>query len=285
LEMFFQFLADHFPHVLEYQSITRLHVISYKTLLMQNEMAPKTVIRKLASISSFFDFLMNKNVLEYNPTDSIKRPRDAVLKPTNDLSDEQVSNLFAQLHELRDEKLMHKALLYTLFTTGLRKSELTQLKWGHIEKVQEHSLFRIKAKGGKVLSKVIHPFCLDILRELESYQQNSGFEMGPEHFIFRPSKNPTQNGNLNRALNPKTVDYILDLYAKKAGIHTRISPHSARATYIGSALESGVDLYKISKDVGHASVKTTEEYNKRRNLIKDSPVWGIGYLKKDKAAS
>ncbi len=69
-------------------------------------------------------------------------------------------------------------------------------------------------------------------------------------------------------------------WCKKAGIHHRISPHSARASYIGSALDNGVDLYKISRDVGHASVKTTEEYNKRKQRISESPVWGLGFMKK-----
>ena len=60
----------------------------------------------------------------------------------------------------------------------------------------------------------------------------------------------------------------------------RISAHSARASYIGSALESGIDLWKVAQDVGHSSVKTTELYNKRRSRLEDSPAYDLTFLKK-----
>ena len=70
-----------------------------------------------------------------------------------------------------------------------------------------------------------------------------------DEYLFTPTKNPLDPRKLNKPLNPKSVDYILKKYCKKAGIFQRISPHSARATYIGSALENGVELWKISQDV------------------------------------
>ena len=110
--------------------------------------------------------------------------------------------------------------------------------------------------------------------------ESVGREIGKDEWIFQPTKNPSDPGNLVRPLAPKSVDYIVSSHCKKAGISHRVSPHSARATYIGSALEAGSDLLTVSQDVGHSSVKTTEEYNKRRRKLKESPAYALKYFKK-----
>jgi site-specific recombinase XerD len=282
LLQFFEFLKDNFKEVLSYSSIERVHIVAFRNWLSDNEMAPKTINRKLASASSFFDFLVEKSIVEFNPCMSIKRPRQEVMTPTNDLTDEQIKCLFEKLDELEGPGLLHKAVLYTLFTTGIRKAELINLKLKNISEKDQYHLIHIRAKGGKELSKVLHPKCFEVINEYLNYLRSQGEELHPEDWIFRPSKNPLDPKHIIKPLNPKSVDYIIKSWCKKAGILDRISPHSARASYIGSALESGLDLYKVSKDVGHSSVKTTEEYNKRRQKLSESPVFGLGFLKQTK---
>lgn len=281
LLQFFEFIKDNFPLVKSYQDIERVHIVAFRNWLTDNEMAPKTINRKIAASSSFFDFIVEKGIIEYNPCTSIKRPRQEVKTPTNDLKDEQIENLLSLVDELHGPGLLHKAVIYTLFTTGIRKAELINLRLKNLQEKDEHHIIQVRAKGGKELTKVLHPKCYEIIMEYLNYLKKSGEELHPEDWIFRPSKNPLEPSNIIKPLNPKSVDYILKSWCKKAGIFERISPHSARASYIGSALENGIDLYKISKDVGHSSVKTTEEYNKRRQKLSESPVFGLGFIKKD----
>jgi site-specific recombinase XerD len=281
LTQLFEFLGDNFSDIKNYTQIERVHIIAFRNWLSDNNLAPKSINRKLASASSFFDFLIEKGILEYNPCSSIKRPRQSVQSPTNDLSDEQIANLFTEIDKLQGPGLLHKAIIYTLFTTGIRKAELINLRLKHISKKDEHTIIQIKAKGGKELIKVLHPKCVDVIEEYLNYLRSTGEDIHPEDWVFRPTKNPLEPGHIIKPLNPKSVDYVVKTWCKKAGIFDRISPHSARASYIGSALENGVDLYKISKDVGHSSVKTTEEYNKRRQKLSESPVFGLGFLKKE----
>ena len=281
LLQFFEFLKDNFPLVKSYQDIERVHIVAFRNWLTDNEMAPKTINRKIAASSSFFDFIVEKGIIEYNPCTSIKRPRQEVKTPTNDLKDEQIENLLSLVDELHGPGLLHKAVIYTLFTTGIRKAELINLRLKNLQEKDEHHIIQVRAKGGKELTKVLHPKCYEIIMEYLNYLKKSGEELHPEDWIFRPSKNPLEPSNIIKPLNPKSVDYILKSWCKKAGIFERISPHSARASYIGSALENGIDLYKISKDVGHSSVKTTEEYNKRRQKLSESPVFGLGFIKKE----
>jgi site-specific recombinase XerD len=277
----FEFLKDNFPGVNSYQAIERVHIVAFRNWLTDNDLAPKSINRKLASASSFFDFIVEKGMIEFNPCSSIKRPRQNVKTPTNDLKDEQIENLFNLVNDLKGPGLLHKAVIYTLFTTGIRKAELINLRLKHLTKKDDHSIIQVRAKGGKELVKVLHPKCYEVILEYIDYLKSTGEEVHPEDWIFRPTKNPLEPGHIIKPLNPKSVDYILKSWCKKAGILDRISPHSARASYIGSALENGIDLYKISKDVGHSSVKTTEEYNKRRQKLSESPVFGLGFMKKE----
>jgi site-specific recombinase XerD len=280
LLQFFEFLKDNFPLVSGYQNIERVHIVAFRNWLTDNDMAPKSINRKLAAASSFFDFIVEKGIIEFNPCTSIKRPRQEVKTPTNDLNDEQIENLLKLVDDLDGPGLLHKAIIYTLFTTGIRKAELINLRLKNLQSKDDHHIIQVRAKGGKELTKVLHPKCYEVIVQYLDYLKDSGEDLHPEDWIFRPSKNPLEPKNTIKPLNPKSVDYILKSWCKKAGIFERISPHSARASYIGSALENGIDLYKISKDVGHSSVKTTEEYNKRRQKLSESPVFGLGFIKK-----
>ena len=73
------------------------------------------------------------------------------------------------------------------------------------------------------------------------------------------------------------LNEILQNYGKKIGLNFNISPHSARATFIGELLDAGVDIYSVAREVNHSSVKTTQEYDKRRKKIKDSPISKLRY--------
>jgi integrase/recombinase XerD len=282
ITQFFEFLKDHFPEISSYETVERVHFVAFRNWLTDNNLAPKSINRKIAANSSFFDFLIEKNLVHFNPCSSIKRPRQEVIQPTNDLSDVEISTLFELIADLKGPGLLHKAVLYTLFTTGIRKAELINLKRKNFVIKDSHYTIEVRAKGGKQLTKVVHPQCAKVILEYMAYLESEGEKIHPEDWIFRPSKNPLDPAHTLKPLNPKSVDYIVKTWCKKAGINHRISPHSARASYIGSALDAGIDLFKISKDVGHASVKTTEEYNKRRQKLSESPVFGLGFLKDKK---
>jgi site-specific recombinase XerD len=266
----------------DYGEIQKFHLVAFRNWLTDSDLAPKSINRKMAANSSFFDFLVEKSIVPFNPVTSIKRPRQEVRKPTNDASDEQIRNLLELVDTLTGPGLLHRAVIYTLFTTGIRKAELINLKLKNFFLKNEIHIIEVRAKGGKQLIKVVHPKCAEVINDYLDYLKTSGEIPHQEDWIFRPSKNPLDPTHILKPLSPTSVDYIIKTWCLKAGIHQRISPHSARASYIGSAIESGIDLYKISRDVGHASVKTTEEYNKRRQKLSESPVFALGFMSKDK---
>ncbi|MBY0415868.1 MAG: site-specific integrase, partial [Bdellovibrionales bacterium] len=195
---FFEFLKENFGEIQNYNNIERVHVVAFRNWLTDNGLAPKTINRKIAANSSFFDFLLEKSMLVFNPCTSIKRPRQEVLQPTNDLSDEEISNLFSLVDDLKGPGLLHKAVIYTLFTTGIRKAELINLKRKNFYVKDTHHVIEVRAKGGKQLTKVVHPKCAEVILEYIAFcESSSGETIHKEDWIFTPSKNPLEPAHTN----------------------------------------------------------------------------------------
>lgn len=286
IKQFFNFIKQVTQNLNGFKEIEKIHIIAYRNWLDQKDYAPKTINRKLSAISSYMDFLVEKNLMEYNPSTSIKRPRQDVIKPTLDLSDEDIVKVLSAVPHDSPSGPMHRAVLYVLFTTGIRKSELIYLKRKDLFTIGDHQVIQVKAKGGKILTKALHPTCVEMMEEYMTWMSSVGRTLAAEDWFFQPTKNPAikdhTEEDLNKPLRPSSIDYILKIYCQKAEVFGRYSPHSARASYIGSALEAGQEIWKVSRDVGHSSVKTTEIYNKRRQKLEDSPAYNLGFLDKVK---
>lgn len=283
---FFSFLSENYSSLKGLEDVEREIIIKYRNMLSEtggvngNACAPKTIARKLASISRYFDFLVEKGVMEFNPALSVKRPRREVLKPTQALEGEQVRELFELLKNGDQEspsRYLHRALLVTFFMTGMRKAEILNLKYKDYREINDYKVLEFIGKGGKVGQKVLHPLCVEALEEYLGWMRSINRGHQSEDWLFQPTRNPSDPQNLNKPLNPRTINEIITNYGKKIGLNFSISPHSARATFIGQLLEAGVDIYSVAREVNHSSVKTTQEYDKRRKKLSDSPIAKLRY--------
>lgn len=279
LEKFIGWLNIHSQEVQGFADLERRHVIAYRNHLSDPpiSLAPKSVARKLACISSYCDYLVERGICEFNPASSVKRPRLEVVSPTNALDAGQVRELFSAIDLKSNSGPMHMALLITFFTTGLRKSEVLNLRYKDYREINDCKVFEFKGKGGKIGQKLLHPLCIEALEHYLSWMRGKNRDLTPDDPIFQPTRNPSDPSRLNKPLHPRTVNEIIDFYAKKIGLNFKISPHSARATFIGELLEQGVDIYSVAREVNHSSVKTTQEYDKRRKKLQDSPVFKLKF--------
>lgn len=283
LKQFFNFLAQSYPQIKHPKHIEKAHVIAFRNTLTALDLnnrpicTPKTVIRKLAAISSYGAFLVEKRIIHTNPAEYVARPSDVITNETNDLPDEQVKALINSVDESSVSGPMHKAVLLLLFSTGIRKGELINLKLQDYTEQQGIKVIKFIGKRGKVNKIPLHPTAAYFLEKYISYMNLKGILLKPCSYLFQSCK--FRNGNFhNKKLQPTSVDYIIKHYSKKIGIKERISPHSARATLIGSLLAQGCDLYKVSQLVNHSNVKTTQNYDKRKKSLTDSPVFKLKYL-------
>lgn len=283
LVQFFKFINKNFGAMSSPMQLEKMHVIAYRNALQTSKVeghkvcCPKTIIRKLAAITSYCNFLIEKGLMASNPTANIKRPLDQVVTETNDLTDEQVKILLNSIDLSKRSGPLHKAVLFFLFSTGIRKSELINLK---LEDYQEHQGIKIIqyiGKRGKIARTPLHPTAIYFLENYLAHMKSAGNEIKVTDYIFQGCGSRSIQG-INKKLQATSIDYIVKYHCKKIGLTENITPHSARATLIGSLLQSGCDIYKVSQLVNHSNVKTTQAYDKRKKSLIDSPVFKLKYV-------
>lgn len=284
LVQFFRFILDTFGPLRSVAELERGHVVAFRNYLQTNggrrgkPCCPKTVIRKLAAITSYADFLIEKGLLHTNPTANIKRPRDEVITETNDLTDKQVKDLFTIIDTNKEAGHLHKAVIVVLFSTGIRKSELIHLKRSDYHENHGIKILQFIGKRGKVSRIPLHPVTCHHLEKYLEWMKSQGRELQADDWLFQPTRNRKNPNDLNKPMLPTSIDYIVKHYCRKIGISVKVSPHSARATLIGSLLESGEDLYRVSQLVNHSNVKTTQGYDKRKKDLTNSPVFRLKFF-------
>lgn len=284
LKQFFQFILSEFGALESVANLIRPHVIAYRNFLQttggrrRKPCCPKTVIRKLAAVSSYCDFLVEKGLLAGNPTDSVMRPADQVITQTNDLSDEQIREVIQSVDTSKPAGLMHKAVLSLMFATGLRKSELIGLKLGDYTEQDGFRVVQFMGKRGKVNRVPLHPTASYHIDRYILGMKERGKLASSDEWLFQASRDNSGLGQVGNKLAPTSIDFIVKKYCSKIGVTTHITPHSARASVIGSLLEQGCDLYRVSQLVNHSNVKTTQGYDKRGRKISDSPVFRLKFF-------
>lgn len=292
LKHFFDFFHLAFGKALKNpKQVTRTHIIAYKDFLIDcggvdgDKASNLTVRRKMATLSSYFKFMMENSVMDHNPVDGIRRPRKSPTKGTECLSDKQVRLLldYLDMNTMGVEdftRQLHRCLIYILFYTGIRVSELINIKRKDFFVYQGMPALRIKAKGDKFRIVPIHPKLKDVIDSYlqvlrktirTKYKEN----LRADGYLFFSLMNNKNNKRKN--ISRYGVYKILNKTAFAAGIRNKISPHSARATLITNLLDQGQDLYRVSLSVGHANPETTKIYDKRSKSVKDNVIVEIEY--------
>jgi integrase/recombinase XerD len=171
-------------------------------------------------------------------------------------------------------------MIYTLFFTGIRVTELISIKRGDYTLYHGKAVLKIRAKGGKYRMIPVH---LELQTVLEEYLDSLRAKLrelkrsrlkSDDHLFFSLKNNRNkERPNISRY----GVYKILNKRAFQAGIRQKISPHSARATLITSLLSQGQDLYRVSLSVGHAQPETTKIYDKRKRAVHDNAILDLEY--------
>jgi integrase/recombinase XerD len=264
LRKFLQFLKQNFKHLDELR-VEHAHMVAFKDYLLTQGTSPRTLNRTLATLWSFYDYLMDQDLMEKNPVERVKRFSIPKEVKTQDLSDQQVLDLLGAINHSTGAGKLHRALLTLFFTTGMRHREATHLKFKQLDEENGFTVLRYWAKGAQERVMPLNPKAEAALSEYLQWTQSQGYSMEAEDYIFRGTKH-TQN----RPLNPKSVNYIIKKYAKKIGVTGSITIHSARSTVIGMLLDKGHALERVADFVGHRDISMTKAYNKRRLQIHQS---------------
>ena len=274
LKKFHIFLKTHLPTLNEFE-LEHAHIVAYKEYLLKSGgeraeiLSQNSVNRSLACLYAFYEYLVDQGEVKSNPVQRIKRFKIPKEVKTVDLTNEQVENLLSIIPKETGVGKLHLAVLTLLFTSGMRQSELANLKFKNLDYENEFLVLRYFGKGSKEMVTPLNQKALDAIGPYLKWCQEKDYSMNPDDFIFRPTTNP-QSGNLNKRLDGTSMNYMIKKYALLIGIKGNVTIHSARSTVIGMLLEKGHSIDRVADFVGHKDISTTKAYNKRKMKIHQS---------------
>jgi integrase/recombinase XerC len=203
-----------------------------------------SIARKLAAIRSFFRYLRKLHLVEENPAEAVRTPKQAKPLPVY-LS---VDDMFRMLDNVPAEGVLglrNKAILETLYSGGVRVSELAGLDMEDLD--LRNGLIRVLGKGHK---ERIVPIGTKAQATITAYRAALGVQGNGAVFL---------NKNLGR-LTTRSIARVVDKFARACGLAVPVSPHAFRHSFATHLLDAGADLRAVQELLGHRSLSTTQRY-------------------------
>jgi integrase/recombinase XerD len=210
---------------------------------------PRSTARQLSSYRRFFRYLMREGVIKDDPTAQIAMPKIGRSLPKS-LSEEEVESLLGAPVVSDPLGNRDRTMLEVLYATGLRVSELVNLRHGQVNTTQ--GVIRILGKGNR---ERLIPLGEEAMRWLKDFAQGSRSEILLERqtdYLF-----PTRRGD---RMTRQAFWHIIKRYARKAGIAKELSPHTLRHAFATHLLNHGADLRVVQMLLGHSDLSTTQIY-------------------------
>ena len=260
------------------RSVTRPHVIAWRTHLEQRSLSGATIRRKLSALSSLFDHLCECNVATDNPVRGVQRPPvDANEGKTPALSDAQARLLLDAPPANTRKGQRDRAILATLLYHGLRREELCRLRIQDIQSREGVIHLRVRGKRGKMRFIPASPHAL---RLIEAYLDAAGHGGDPAAPLFQPLHR-NRDRTASQALDPQSVyENVVRHYGAKTGLNELVGGlcvHALRATAATNALQHDADIGRVQEWLGHASIATTRLYDRRGTRPEESPTFRVKY--------
>lgn len=238
LKEFFAFLKGSAVETVDYLTIRR-----FLAHLKERNISARTTARKLSSLRSFFRFLIKDGYLKANPTDAVASPKQEKHLPKF-LTETDVNSLIDSPDTSKVLGLRDHAMLETLYSTGIRISELTGLKQDDIDFIG--GMIKVYGKGKKERLLPIGDRALKAIRDyLKERKAETGFV-----FLNRDKK----------PIAPRGFRKVLNKYVLKACLKEHISPHTLRHSFATHLLNRGADLRSVQELLGHVNLSTTQIY-------------------------
>jgi integrase/recombinase XerC len=254
LEAFHRFLDRHYGEGWSWAGVDRLALRAYVAELGRQDLARRSIARKLSAVRSLFRFLHRERIIDANPARTVRAPKLARHLPAW-LSRPDIDRLFraAQLRAAENDfrGLRDLAMLETLYAAGLRLSELQGLDWGDIDLVAEQ--VRVRGKGRKERIVPLGRPAVTALRRYELRQSERAAGAGRDaHAVFTSER----GRRLSHRQIQNVVRGLLDRLAGDADVST----HSLRHSFATHLLDAGADLLAVKELLGHVSLSTTRIY-------------------------
>ena len=212
--------------------------------------AVTSIARILSGVRSYYDFLLNEGYIEDDPTELLESPRKPEHLPEV-LTLDEVERLKAAIDLSQAEGQRDSAIIEVLYSCGLRVSELCALKISDL--FLDEGFMRVTGKGSKQRFVPVSPQAITELELWFADRCHIEAKPGEEDYVFVSHRR-------GKHLSRITVFHNLQVYAERAGINKKVSPHTLRHTFATHLLEGGANLRAIQAMLGHESIATTQLY-------------------------
>ena len=226
------------------------HLKGFIAWLNEREISPRTQARTISGIKSFYKYLLIEGKISSDPTALVESPRIGRKLP-DILSMEEIDNLIEAVDLSKSEGQRNKAMLETLYSCGLRVSELVGLKIKNL--FFEQGFIKVEGKAGKERLVPVSGRAVDeVGRYLTGYRKKLNVAKDSENILFLNRR--------GKKLSRVMIFTIIKNLADKIGLKKSISPHTFRHSFASHLVEGGADLRAVQEMLGHASITTTEIY-------------------------
>jgi integrase/recombinase XerD len=243
------FIAKTFP-TLNPDKVKLAHLKKFVEWLNEKGVSPRTQARTISGIKSFFKYLLIEEKIISDPTSLLESPKVGRKLP-DILSIEEIDGLIDAVDVEKPEGQRNKAILETLYSCGLRVSELVNLKISNL--FFDQSFIKVEGKAGK---ERLVPVSKNGIDEITKYR--TGYRTTLK--ISKDSENILFLNRRGKKLSRVMIFTIIKNLAEKVGLEKRISPHTFRHSFATHLINGGADLRAVQEMLGHESILTTEIY-------------------------
>ena len=241
ISSFFQWLDN---EDLKYKNLQEDHINQYISFLFQRKMRSSSVNRKISSIKSFYIFLVKRNFLKNSPLNDLVTPKQEKYLPES-MSEAEVDKLLNSPDVSNKIENRDKAMIEMLYATGMRISELVNLKITDVD--MKRCVVKVFGKGSK---ERLVPFGETALDSLRSYLNERVQSSSKEIFLSNRGKKMTRVAFWQR----------VKVYLIRENLKNSISPHTLRHAFATHLLNRGADLRSVQLLLGHSDLSTTQIY-------------------------
>lgn len=231
-------------------SISTIDLRGYVSHLHELGLSKATIARRLASLRSFFKYGQREGWIDTNPAKPLRNPRKSRTLP-HFLTSDEIGRLLEAPSAGDAAGLRDRAILETLYSAGLRVSELVGLNDSDLDLAQ--GIVRVRGKGKRERFAPIGSFAAKAIRAWYKVRKvHRSLSENPHRPVFV--------SRLGKRLTTRSVGRLLDKYIAAAGLDGRTSPHTLRHSFATHLLDRGADIRSVQELLGHKSLLTTQIY-------------------------
>ncbi|MFC1668609.1 tyrosine recombinase XerC [Chlamydiota bacterium] len=248
---FINYLNDHGKNESTLQEIGIHQIRSFLAFLKNSRNSKSTIARKIATLRSFFKFLLRENHISRNPIIGLSSPKKEKRLPLF-LDIKEVEQLIESADGSDFTGLRDRAILEILYSSGLRVTELILLTFKHVDFYKGTATVLGKGKKERIV-----PLGAPCLASLKQYLQCPEWMKS----IYPDKENkPIFLNKYGNRLSARSVERILEKYRKKSMLKKTVTPHTLRHSFATHLLDRGADMRSVQELLGHASLSTTQIY-------------------------